>query len=114
MVQVIHHLISILGCQIRSHILEKLKRTEWFTVIADEATNISNKEQLSLVLRYIDPDDGIVREDLRDFIECNTGITGRSLVDKVLGAIDVMVLISPSPEVRHMMVQETCLVQLEE
>ena len=39
------------------------------------------------MLRYDDPDDGIVREDLLDFIECNTGITGRSLADKVLGTI---------------------------
>ena len=39
------------------------------------------------MLRYVDPDDGIVRGDILDFIECNPGITGHSLADKVLGAL---------------------------
>ena len=41
------------------------------------------------MLRYVDPDDGIVREDFLDFIKCNPGITGRSLADKVLRALRV-------------------------
>ncbi|MTV67196.1 DUF4371 domain-containing protein, partial [Streptococcus pneumoniae] len=27
----------------------------WYSVIADEVTDAANKEQLSLVLRYVDP-----------------------------------------------------------
>ena len=34
---------------------------------------MSNKEQLSLVLRYVDPDTLFIREDLVGFIECDTG-----------------------------------------
>ena len=69
-----------------AHTFLKLKRALLFTFIADEVTDLSNTEQLSLVLTYVDPDDGIVR-DLLDFIECSTGITGRSLADEVLGAL---------------------------
>ena len=76
--------IDIISDHIRSSIINKVRRGKWFTVIADEVTDVSNKEQLSLVLRYVDPDDGQVREDLVDF-ECHTGITGKALSDTILG-----------------------------
>ena len=56
-------------------------------MIADEVTDISNKEQLSLVLRYIDNDSLLVREDLVGFFECDTGIAGRDLADKVTSCL---------------------------
>ena len=52
-------------------------------MIADEVTDLSNKELLSLYLRYIDHNIGLAREDLMDFLECDTGITGHSLADKI-------------------------------
>ena len=52
---------------------------------ADEVTDSSNKEQLSVVLRYVDPDDSSIREDLVTFLECVSGITGQTLADKMLG-----------------------------
>ena len=48
---------------------------------------LSNKEQLSLVLRYVNPDDDQLREDLTDFIECRTGITGKELSDTIMGKL---------------------------
>ena len=43
-------IIDILGDQIRLQIITKVKVAQWFSVIADEATDAANKEQLSLVL----------------------------------------------------------------
>ena len=43
------------------------------------------KEQLSLVLRYVNPGDCIIREDLVTFMECDSGITGQALADKIIG-----------------------------
>ena len=54
-----------------------MKRTKWFT---DEGTDLSNKELLSLVLRYVDHDTGMAREDVMGFLE---GISGRCLADKI-------------------------------
>ena len=48
-----NQLISVLGDHIRGKILSKVMKAQWFTVIADEVTDISNKEQLSIVLRCI-------------------------------------------------------------
>ena len=56
----------------------------YFTIIADEVTDCSNKEQLSLVLRYVNPGDKQIREDFVAFVECDCGITGRALADKIL------------------------------
>ena len=44
-------------------------------MIADEVTDASNKEQLSLVVRFVDAV-GIIRKDFVDFTECDEGITG--------------------------------------
>ena len=60
-----------------------MKSAKWFTVIADEVTDISNKELLSLVLRYVDCDTGLVREDLTSFLEYDTGISGHCLAEKI-------------------------------
>ena len=42
---------------------------------------------ISLVLRYLDPDTLSVREDQIGFVECDTGITGRALTDKIISSL---------------------------
>ena len=53
-------------------------------MIADEVTDSSNKEQLGLVLRYVIVEDNCIREDLVSFIECDSGISGQALADKMI------------------------------
>ena len=55
--------------------------------MADKVTDCSNTEQLSMVLRYVDPETSLIREDLVDFLECNTSITGRRLADKITSCL---------------------------
>jgi hypothetical protein len=59
-----NQLVDIAADQIRQKILDRVKKAVWYTVLADKVTDISNKEQLSVVLRYVDPDTVLVREDL--------------------------------------------------
>ena len=49
-----------------------------------DSTDASNKEILSLVLRYVDPDILLVREDSVGFFKCDSGITGRGLANKII------------------------------
>ena len=56
-------------------------------MISDEVTDVSNKEQMSLILRYVDSDTLLVREDLIGFFECNTGITGHELANKITSSL---------------------------
>ena len=67
------------------------------------------KEQLSIVLRYVEGDSLSVREDLIGFVECDTGISGRSLANKIISFLEELGQISV---VRLMMGQETWRVQL--
>ena len=78
-----NQIIDILSNQIQQATLKKVKEAQWFTVIADKVTDLSNKELLSLNLRYVDHDTGLTWEDLMDFLECDIGITGCNLADKI-------------------------------
>ena len=69
-----NQLISILGDHICNAILRKVHSSLGYTLIADEVTDCSNKEQLCI-------------EDLVTFLECDSNITGKALADKMLGFV---------------------------
>ncbi len=106
-------MIKVLADQIRKVILAKMAKiavAKWYTVIADEVTDVSNKEQLSLVVRYVDADVLLVREDVIGFVECDTGITGRCLADKITSSLQTYGL--DLSKAKLMMELVTWLVQL--
>ena len=82
-----NQMIDVLADQVTTTIIRKVHKAKWFSVIADEVTDVSNKEQLSLVVRYVDADTLLVREDLLGFLECDTGISGRALADKITSTL---------------------------
>ena len=49
-----NEIIETVGNYISSKIIEEVNQTRMFSVMADEAAHVSNKENLSLVLRYVD------------------------------------------------------------
>ena len=58
-----NQVIQVLGDYILHQILIN-KETKYFSVIAGEVTDSSNKEQLAVVLCYVNPSDRCIREDL--------------------------------------------------
>ena len=68
--------------------MRKVKAARWYTIVSDEVTDVSNKEQLTIVLRYVDSESLLIREDLVGFTECNTGITGRCLASKLTSTLE--------------------------
>ena len=82
-----NQLISILGDHIRDTILGKVGSSLCYTVIADEVTDCSNKEQLSIVLRMLNPKHLLLERILLHFFECDSGTTGEALADQILGFI---------------------------
>ena len=82
-----NQVIDVLADQVRQKIIGNVQVAKWFSLIADDVTDVSNKEQLSLVLRYVEPDTLLVREDLVGFFECDTGISGRALADKITSCV---------------------------
>jgi hypothetical protein len=76
-----HDIIKATGNVIRDKILHRLQTAQFFTLMADETTDISKKEQMSLCVRYID--EGIVREDFLDFVHV-TDLRGVGLANSIL------------------------------
>ena len=48
-----NELINVIAMSIRQDIVDKVKRAKFYSVIADETTDVSNKEKLSVSLRYV-------------------------------------------------------------
>lgn len=51
-----NQVIDVLGDHVQTKILSRVIEAQFFSIVADKVTDCSNKEQLSLVLRYVDPD----------------------------------------------------------
>ena len=60
-------------------ILAKVCQARYYSTIADEATDISKDEQLSISIQYVD--DEKPTEEFVALQECVTGITGRATAD---------------------------------
>lgn len=66
---------------IRSDIIAEVQQTKLYSIIADKVTDVANKEELSLVLRYVLNNE--VKEVFVDFIEVER-ITGEVLAKSIL------------------------------
>ena len=82
-----NQLIGILGDNMCNAILRNIHSSLCYILIADEVTDCSNMEQFCIVIRYIEPETASIREELVIFLECDSGITGKALTDKILGFI---------------------------
>ena len=81
-----NQLISIFVDHICNAILRKVRSSLCYTLIA-WSHDCSNKKQLCIVIRYVEPEAASIREDLVTFLECDSGITGKTLAYKMLGFI---------------------------
>ncbi len=73
-----NELINIIGDLISEQILDCVRDSMFYSVIANEVTDSANKEQLSLVLLYLNSETGEIADKLVDFVECGMGISFRS------------------------------------
>ena len=65
-----NQILDILGSTVVAEIVQRVKDATYFTITANEVTDCSNKEQLSLVLRYVNREDNQIREDLLPLQKC--------------------------------------------
>ena len=63
-----------------------IQENKFFSILADEVTDCSTKEQMPLVLRYVDSENKINKRFIK-FIHCDEGVTGKALSDKILNCI---------------------------
>lgn len=76
-----NQIISCCAKVIQQKIIGEVKAARFFSIIADEASDASNKEQLSLCLRYVN-EVGAIKEEFIRFIECEK-VDAESLVSYI-------------------------------
>ena len=66
--------------------LNEVKKAPFFTVLADEAVDASSKEQMPIVLSFLDIN-RTIREEFVDFVHCDFGMTGKPLAKRIIGKL---------------------------
>ena len=80
-----NEIICIRGNYIQSNILESVCKAGFYSVIADEATNASNHEQLSITICFVSDD--YPCERFLGFVSCETGATGEAIAENILSQL---------------------------
>ena len=62
------------------------RRSKVFSILDDEASDCSNQEQLSLVIRFVNGS-GTMREELLGSLRFNLGLSWKTLAETVLNGI---------------------------
>ena len=62
-----NQIIDIIGNHIRDKILSEIKEAKYYSILCDEVSDVSNKEQVSIVIRFVDSSN-CIREEFLDFI----------------------------------------------
>ena len=71
---------------IKDALIKDIKENEFISILADEASDCSNQEQLSFVLTFVDKH-GDIREELLGFLHCELGLSGKALAETILAEI---------------------------
>ena len=78
-------MIDCIASWIRQKLVDEVSKAHFFSILADETTDCSNKEQLTLVIRFADNQNQI-REEFLDFVEVPS-TTGEALSKLLLKQI---------------------------
>ena len=84
-----NRMLLLLGKQTKEYIINEIKQSKQFSLMLDECTDASTKEQMAVVVRYCVEANGTinVKERFLELVECDTGTTGQAIADKVEAVI---------------------------
>ena len=81
-----NELICLCGEEIVTGIISEVKESRVFSILADDVRDCSNTEQMSFAIRFVDKSCQI-REELAQFLECESGTFGQELYLKIVNVI---------------------------
>ena len=81
-----NEIISCAAEVMNNKIIAEIKKSKFFSILSDEVTDCSNKEQMPLVIRYVDCSN-IIQVRFIKFIHCNEGVSGEALKDKIIDCL---------------------------
>lgn len=84
-----NELIKICGDVIQQHLCEKINNSKCFSILADETTDISGIEQMSLCIRYTEKvsNELVIREDFLTYVPLQE-TTGEAISSKILETLN--------------------------
>ena len=82
-----NELIQCCADFIRNKLTTEIKKAKYFSVLADEANDYSNKEQMSFIIRFVDENDEI-REEFLEFVHCPKGIKGEQICELIKETVE--------------------------
>lgn len=86
-----NELISVIGDRIRETILNQIKQSKYYSIILDCTSDVSRKEQMTVVIRYVHFDIQtrmyVFKESFIDFITV-TDLTGEGITDLIKQQLD--------------------------
>ncbi|GBL96318.1 Zinc finger MYM-type protein 1 [Araneus ventricosus] len=86
-----NEIINTFGHLIQSQIVRNVRKLFFYSVLADETTDISQIEQSSLCVRYVEDQSYKIREDFLTFVPvCD--VTGAGLANTVLETLSILEL----------------------
>ena len=79
-------MITIIGRYVLDKLSGEVKESKYFSVLADKAADISTKENLSVVLRFVDASKSIHKEFV-GYYHCIEGTTGETIKTMILKVV---------------------------
>ena len=79
-------LINILGDMVRNVVCSGVEEAGFFSLLADETKDCSKREQMSIVLRYVD-DAAVIHEHFLTYVEA-VGLTAEKLTEYIINVLD--------------------------
>ena len=79
-------MITTVGAIIVNNLSQEIRDSKYFSLMSDEAADILNKENLSVVIKFLDSTKK-VREEFVGFYLCGDGTTGAAMKDSITGAV---------------------------
>ena len=67
-------------------LLDEIREAYFFAISADEVADSANREQMSLLFRFVDSCKNI-REEFPGFVQCDGGVDGETLTHTILNKI---------------------------
>lgn len=58
----VQEIVASLSFSIESELLESIREAGWYSLLADESADDANREQLAIIIRFIDPNGGHIRK----------------------------------------------------
>lgn len=91
--QIQNQIIEICGKVIVDEVVSRVNRAKFFSILADETTDVSGIEQFTVCIRYVDSDNdsAFLREDFLKFIPV-TDVTGDGLAQTLMETCQAMKL----------------------